>query len=181
MTMAADDKRTARTLAMREAHGVVGAAVMSRSGRSFVFDFAPVVKRQAPTEDVRITVTKPAVDPVIRARVGKRQTAITTGEDDRLAFLERELARVTALLAATAGEAPVKPAKAAKPAKPAYVPTPEQARRKSAKCPTCQDLGVVRGSGSRAGQAYRTAAGAAAATAPVRCPAKGCKAARKAA
>lgn len=180
VTMPTDSKRDAIAVARKAAGGMVAntGQPVTRKGRGYVFTYSAVTRK--PADDVRITITRPAVErvtvdtPPVGA-TGKRKAApVVTGEDDRLAFLERELARVTALLAATAGE-PVSLTKAAKPAKarPAYVPTAEQARRAQGghSCDTCQDLHVVRGSGPRAGQAYRTAAGAAAATAPVPCPA----------
>lgn len=144
----ADDsegRKIARTAAAGVAHGLVGGVLRSvKANRGYVRDYAPVTRRAA----------APAAP------------APTTG-DDRLAFLERELARVTALLADQGTPAP-----AAKREVPPVIAA-RIAASHAITCKTCRDLGVVRGVGKNAGQPYRTADGAAAAKAAgraVKCP-----------
>jgi len=121
-----DLTQAGRTLAAGEAHTLVGSAQnVRKSGKgTWSADYAPLRK----------VSPKPAT-PTAAPEV--------TGEDDRLAFLERELARVTALLAAQAS-GPVAPV--------AQAPVSESTAKVQAKiaashaltCKVCRDLGVIR-------------------------------------
>jgi len=138
-------RSAARSLACKIHGGVtVGRTPAGvKANRGHVYTFSPVA------------VVRPARPTAKPAKPAKPAKA-----DDRLAYLTRELARVTAELAKVQG----KPAPVAKPAR--EVPPAIAARIAASHaitCKTCRDLKVVRGVGSRAGQPYRTADGAAAA------------------
>jgi len=120
-----DLTQAGRTLAAGEAHTLVGSAQnVRKSGKgTWSADYAPLRK----------VSPKPAT-PTAAPEV--------TGEDDRLAFLERELARVTALLAAQAT------APAAAPVAPVSESTAKGQAKIAAShaltCKVCRDLGVIR-------------------------------------
>lgn len=150
-----DVRKLAKGVAAKLAHSLVGAPMNVRT----------VMRGDAP-------VTLVDYAPIARGTRKPAETAApATGGDDRLAYLERELARVTALLTAKGGKRAkvATPAPVAKVAKlntfVADVIAPRAAARAAASCQTCRDFGVVRGVGERKGQAYRTQAGADAATA----------------
>jgi hypothetical protein len=167
----------ARKIACGALHTIVGKPLTVESagdGASYV-TFPAIRSRRTTTPEV---ITDPAPAPV-KAGKGKGKPAPTALDDavGAAAFraavespdvetLKRELDRITALLAAVTGTAPA-PVKAPR-AVPEFI-----ARAQSVTCRTCRDLKVVRGVGAKAGQPYRTQAGADAATAAgrsVKCP-----------
>jgi hypothetical protein len=155
-----DLTQVGRKAAAGAAHTLVGAAQnVSNRGSHWTADYAPLSRK-----------SKAAAPEVAQAPE-------VTG-DDRLAYLERELARVTALLAdSRVGD--VKVADAVAREVPPVIAAKIAASR-AIVCKSCRDLGVVRGVGKNAGQPYRTADGAAAATAAgraVKCTGKAHKAA----
>jgi hypothetical protein len=154
-----DLTQVGRKAAAGAAHTLVGAAQnVSNRGSHWTADYAPLSRKSAAAPEVA-----PAPE--------------VSGED-RTAWLERELARVTALLAdSRVGD--VKVADAVAREVPPVIAAKIAASR-AIVCKSCRDLGVVRGVGKNAGQPYRTADGAAAATAAgraVKCTAKAHKAA----
>lgn len=163
-----DLTQAGRKAAAGAAHTLVGSAqnVVKRGKREWSADYSPLAKRPA-------TAVAAPVAPEV------------TGDDDRLAYLERELARVTALLADTR---PTTHAEDLDPdvalvARARVIPpviAAKIAASRAITCKACRDLGVVRGVGANAGKPYRTANGAEAATAAGRsrkCTAKAHKAA----
>lgn len=146
----APSRSAARSLACKIHGGItVGRTPVGVAGkRGHVYTFTPV------------TVVRPAK---------AAPTAKAPKADPRDAMI----AELTAKLAELTGT-PVQAAKAAKA--PRVIPPQVQARIDASHritCKTCRDLKVVRGVGSRAGQPYRTADGAAAAKAAGRavpCP-----------
>lgn len=176
----ADDpegRKLARSAACRVHGGVsIGATPKAaKAKRGHVYDFAPVAVTRA--DDGKVL---PAVRPDVRAAVGKAQARVTTAAPKvRKAPPREALVNPAELLAlALAGDpasrealtrllaAPAAPA----PKAPRVIPAKVQARMDAraagkATCATCMGHGVVRKAGPRAGQAYRTADGAAAATA----------------
>lgn len=154
-----DTRKAARVFAMRESKGLVGKPVRVTHGvQGTVADYAPVAK-------------------------GTRTAAAApTG---RVAELLAELAALGVVLPGQDAPAPKPPREV-----PGFIVAKAQAREAAA-CKVCQDHGKVRASGPRAHGvaqptakdpapwAYRTANGAAGATASKPCPA--CKGKRKAA
>jgi hypothetical protein len=145
-----DLTQAGKKLAAGVAHTLVGKAQnVTRRGQVWTADYAPIRPGVSLTGE-----TAPAAP-----------AASPTGDDDRLAWLERELARVTALLAAQAG--------ATAPAAAPVAPVSESTARIQAKiaasaalkCKVCRDLGVIRLTPRENGRwNFRSADGAAQAT-----------------
>lgn len=177
VTMAANtpaDRKEARTLACRAAGTVgIGAAEITESKKGTRLTWTLSDKALASRKVVRAT---PSAAQIGVAGTGTKGPRLAVGtpewaanvhpqEEGREAFLLREIARLSAL----AGESTAPAAASPRAAKA----NPFAAKRAAATCKTCDDFGVVRKAGDRAGKAYRTQAGADAAKAngnAVPCP-----------
>jgi hypothetical protein len=161
-----DLTQAGRKLAAGVAHTLVGSAQnVRKSGKVWTADYSPLRKVAAKPvgHDLGWLPESRISDDQLAAR-----QAEVTGEDDRLAYLERELARVTDLLAAvtgtTANSRPIPPAPTAR-----VVPDKIAAKIAASAalaCKVCRDYGVVRLTPRENGRVnFRSADGARAATA----------------
>lgn len=160
-----DLTQAGRNAAAGEAHTLVGAAQNVRqAGKVWTADYSPIRR------------TAPAAAPA--------QAPEASGDDNRLAYLERELARVTDLLAAVTGTTAN-----ARPMPPTPVPVSPGAAKIAAKiaashalaCKVCRDYGVVRLTPRENGRVnFRSVDGAAQATAAGRSRVCECRAAQTA-
>lgn len=158
-------RKTARGLAMK-AVGTVGIGALTSVDETtggHTYAWHPSAAALAARKVV------PGVPPV---RTLKRDDAPAParGGDDRLAWLERELARVTAALAEATGAPVSVPAPAPARELPAFL------RKEPVACEHCRDFGLVRAQGPNAGNAYKTLKGAQASHADGRAKACTCKA-----
>jgi hypothetical protein len=150
-----ETRKGARLLAQRTV-GVVGVSTPEEVSTGKRWSLAFAVSERAL-----------AARKVVPATPGKRAVAdpAPTGTDDRAAYLAREVARLTAEIARLTGtDVPTESVREV----PAFL-----RKREDVTCATCQDFGRVRAHGPRAGQPYRTQAGADAAHAngnAVKCP-----------
>lgn len=145
----AEALKAARSIAAKAAHTIVGKPQnATRTADGWTVDYAPIRRRAA--------VPAPEV-----------AEELAVGQSAALADMTRD--ELLALLAAlTAPKAPAPKAPKADRPVPDFI-----AKARAITCRTCRDHGVVRGVGQRAGQPYRTADGAKAATAAGRsakCP-----------
>jgi hypothetical protein len=169
--------KAARKVAAQALHTIVGAPLtVTPDGKGAAYLVIPAIRsRRAATPAAPVVDAPSALDNAVGAAAFRAAV-----ESPDVATLRAELDRITALLdALTGGQAAPAPAPARE--------VPEFIKRAQAiTCRTCRDHGVVRGVGQKAGQPYRTADGAAAATAAgrsVKCPShkRAGKAARKSA
>lgn len=161
-------RKTARSYAMREAHTLVGGAQNVRQdGADTLVDFAVVTRTAKDAHPADAPVEVPTVD-------GRTVPAVDVHA--LMARIDALAAQVAALTGATPVTTPVATPKAPREV-PAFIVDRAKARE-AATCKLCRDFGVVRASGPDAGKPYRTANGAAGATASKPCT---CKAGKRAA
>lgn len=168
-------RKDARTLCQREVGTVAIGALQDTTqvAGGHVYVFTPNLARMAkPVAEVNVANVMAEVEAESDARLAAYAVEDTSARLDRL---EGAILALTEAVAALAGaKAPKASAAPKAPKAPssfvAEVIAPRAAKRAVVTCATCQDHGVVRGSGPRAGQPFRTANGAAMAPTAVPCP-----------